>query len=88
MEPPQQQSVIKLRLSIALAAMVMAAGNTWLSYHNKGIDIREVPLQDLAVRLGLGFVAVAVPILCVYAYAGIVAYRKKRKDRNYTGDKY
>ncbi len=88
MEPIKEKSVIKLRLTIALAVVVMAACNTWLSYHKQGIEIREVQLQNLGIRFGLSFVVVAIPILGIYAYATIVHYRKKRKDKWYSGDKY
>ncbi len=81
MEHPKEKSVVKLRLTIALAALVMAASNTWLAYHNKGVDIRDVPLQKLGIRFGLSFVVVAVPILSIYAYAAIVHRYKKRKDK-------
>jgi hypothetical protein len=88
MEQRKVISVIKRRIGIAIAAIVMAACQTWLAYNNKGIAISEVPLRKLAIRFGLSFVVVAVPILSVYAYAAFVHYCKRHKDKHNTGDKY
>ena len=80
MEQPKEKSIIKLRLTIALAALVMAASNTWLAYHNKGINIREVPLEKLAIRFGLSCMVVAVPILSLYASGALVHQRRRNKN--------